>query len=498
MNIDNKNEKTLSVLSLNCWGLYLVSKQRKFRLRAIAEYLSRQSYDIVALQECWMRQDFEYIKNRVEAQLPYAKYFLSGTLGCGLVILSKYPILASSLLKFTLAGRPLMILEGDYYVGKACGSVTIDHPEIGLIDVFTSHLLACYEDNDIYEAQRITECWQIANSIRASAAQGRHVILAGDFNSIPSSNCYQILKNHGFMTDSWLEINEQNMKEHLGPLERKELSPKECIQIFGITCDSPVNTWTKHLFKQESYEREVGDRLDYIHYRRTPQITCQQSKVVMDEHIPDTEWNYSDHYGVHSIFTIVGQANRAIGEFAPVASQLARPEYTSLSTSTLYNIMDVLQLDLQRGKKTANGYMALFGCSVFAVIAAFVAQIVLPIVYSENEQSILVSTVVCGFVMIAFTALALISLMAGFVFGGTEQRSLTQYLSDFQAYVEVLHQQEARRASFVSETESDTMIHKAFTAASNNDGESFSSSFSSNANSDGTGLVIKHTEYLKK
>lgn len=62
-----------------CRGLYLVSKQRKFRLRAIAEYLSRQSYDIVALQECWMRQDFEYIKNRVEAQLPYAKYFLRYT-----------------------------------------------------------------------------------------------------------------------------------------------------------------------------------------------------------------------------------------------------------------------------------------------------------------------------------------------------------------------------------------------------------------------------------
>lgn len=284
------------------------------------------------------------------------------------------------------------------------------------------------------------------------------------------------------------------MTENLGRLERKELSPSECIHIFGITCDSPVNTWTKHLFKQESYVREIGDRLDYIHYRRTPQITCQQSKVVMDEFIPGTEWNYSDHYGVHSIFTIVGQANRAMGEFAPVASQLARPEYTSLATSTLYNIVDVLQLDLQRGKRTANGYMALFGCSVFAVFAAFVAQILLPIAYHDSEQSILVSTVVCGFIMIVFTALALITLIAGFVFGGMEQRALGQYLSDFQAYLEVLHQHEARRASLVSTAESDTMIHKVFTAA--NDGESFSSSFSSNANSDG--LVIKHTEYLKK
>lgn len=46
-----------------------------------------------------------------------------------------------------MAGRPLMILEGDYYVGKACGSVTIDHPDIGLIDVFTSHVSITNNDS---------------------------------------------------------------------------------------------------------------------------------------------------------------------------------------------------------------------------------------------------------------------------------------------------------------------------------------------------------------
>lgn len=66
----------------------------------------------------------------------------SGTLGSGLAILSRFPILSSSYLKFTLAGKPLKVFQGDYYVGKGCGSVCIDHPEVGLIDVYTTHVLS--------------------------------------------------------------------------------------------------------------------------------------------------------------------------------------------------------------------------------------------------------------------------------------------------------------------------------------------------------------------
>ncbi|OAC99274.1 hypothetical protein MUCCIDRAFT_148779, partial [Mucor lusitanicus CBS 277.49] len=294
---------TLSVLSLNCWGLNIVAKKRKFRLKAIADRVGQEHYDIVALQEVWMWEDFDYIKEQTRDVLPYTKYFHSGTLGSGLAILSRFPILSSSYLKFTLAGKPLKVFQGDFYVGKGCGSVCIDHPQVGLIDVYTTHVTG-YGKHDDYEAQRITECWQIANSVRASAAQGRHVILAGDFNSIPTSHCYQILKNHGFMTDSWLEMHKDTMADSLGRLERDQLTASECIQLFGITCDSPLDTWTKHLLKQQPYAKDIGDRLDYIFYRRTPEITCQQSRVAFEEYIPDTQMSFSDHFAAHSIFRI--------------------------------------------------------------------------------------------------------------------------------------------------------------------------------------------------
>lgn len=34
----------------------------------------------------------------------------------------------------------MKVFQGDFYVGKGCGSVCIDQPEIGLIDIYTTHV----------------------------------------------------------------------------------------------------------------------------------------------------------------------------------------------------------------------------------------------------------------------------------------------------------------------------------------------------------------------
>lgn len=53
----------------------MVAKQREFRLRAIGDRISHEDYDLVALQEVWMRKDFDYIKAKVGTKFPFAKYF---------------------------------------------------------------------------------------------------------------------------------------------------------------------------------------------------------------------------------------------------------------------------------------------------------------------------------------------------------------------------------------------------------------------------------------
>ena len=56
-------------------GLWLVSKDRKIRIKAIAEYIASQTYDIVCLQELWMYEDFLVVRNEVEGVLPFSRFF---------------------------------------------------------------------------------------------------------------------------------------------------------------------------------------------------------------------------------------------------------------------------------------------------------------------------------------------------------------------------------------------------------------------------------------
>lgn len=78
------NPPTLSVLTLNVWGLKFISKDRTPRIAAIAEYLATHAeptsepgsgFDIVCLQECWVQKDFDTIKTACKDVFPYSRYF---------------------------------------------------------------------------------------------------------------------------------------------------------------------------------------------------------------------------------------------------------------------------------------------------------------------------------------------------------------------------------------------------------------------------------------
>ncbi|KAI8984390.1 Endonuclease/exonuclease/phosphatase [Mycotypha africana] len=453
-----QNNKSIELFEITYFnekkrGLYIVAKQRQFRLEAIANNIAQKNYDIVALQEVWMLEDVEYIKEKTKNNLPFAHHFRSGTLGSGLILLSKFPVLSSSYLKFSLAGRPLKVFQGDYFVGKGCAGITVDHPDIGLIDVYTTHLQAGYGLVDDFEVQRITECWQIVQCVRNSAAQGRHVILTGDFNSVPTSLCYQLLKYHGFMTDSWLEVHEQGMVKSLEQFNKDEMTASECIQQFGITCNSPLNTWTQHFSKQpEASHKGVGDRLDYIFYRCTPQLFCKSSKVVMEEYIPGTEMSFSDHFAVHSVFTVKSKRNTPLlmvetdsvddkvkHLFAPLQQQVVRPNFTNMPSETFKTITHLIEKETHRAKLTSTKHLTILCVSTVMIVIIYAIQIIVPQLFHDSLLASLLTSVISGLSLILLAIVAIISLIVGFVFGKMEQRTLNQFLSDLNLCLEAIN-----------------------------------------------------------
>ncbi|KAF9410898.1 phospholipase C type enzyme, partial [Podila epigama] len=296
----------LSVLTLNCWGLKFVAKDREERLGAIGRYLADSSlgYDIVGLQEVWVYDDFLRIKDLVRENLPYAKHWYSGALGSGLVILSKYPIVSSTMRRFALNGDPFKFFHGDWYVGKCFVSAVIAHPTCGEIEVFNTHLHAGYDPVgtvDRYLGCRVGEAWEMSSVIKAATSQGRHVISLGDYNSAPNSLVINLITKQGGLTDSWAKL-------HPAPTNPipSGLTPEEGVSIMGVTCDTPLNSWSKHTWLNHHTNDPIGERLDYIFYRETPELTLAHVKVAVMEKITGIgktnagSKNYSDHFGVNA------------------------------------------------------------------------------------------------------------------------------------------------------------------------------------------------------
>ncbi|KAF8910092.1 inositol phosphophingolipids phospholipase C [Gymnopilus junonius] len=247
------NGSRIRVLTLNCWGLKYVSKNLNDRIEAIAHELANSDYDIIALQEIWVFAHYERVQQRVAKRLP-------GALGAGLAIFTRYPIISTSIHPYSLNGTPLDVIAGDWFVGKAAGSVVILHPVLGQVQVFNTHLFAKGgEDGPEYKrAHRLVNAWEFAKLARQAAEVGKFVIALGDFNSIPPTLPMTVIFQHANLNDSWTVT-------HPTVNAAQITSPLEAIQQLGITADSPLNTWSA----SKSYARGTwGKRLDYALYRQ--------------------------------------------------------------------------------------------------------------------------------------------------------------------------------------------------------------------------------------
>ncbi|KAG0057511.1 hypothetical protein BGZ83_009150 [Gryganskiella cystojenkinii] len=320
-------------------GLKFISKDREDRMGAIGRYIadSARGYDIVGLQEVWVYDDYLRIKELVRDTLPYSKHWHSGVLGSGLVILSKFPIVHTMMRRFALNGDPYKFSHGDWYVGKCCVSATVVHPTCGEIEVFNTHLHAGYDPvgtPDSYLGCRIGEAWEMASLVKAATTQGRHVLSLGDYNSAPNSLVIQLLTKQGGVTDSWKRLHPEPNPVPSG------LTPEEGVTIMGVTCDTPLNTWSNHSWLNYLTNDPIGERLDYIFYRETPELVCTSVEVAVREQISGIGTkgspvkNYSDHFGVHATFAI----QPAVYHFQnrkPLtdASLLSSPITTSSSTA---------------------------------------------------------------------------------------------------------------------------------------------------------------------
>lgn len=317
MRTTKEGSPKFKLLTFNLWGLKFVSHYRHERLHAIADRLAagqdstgHDDYDIVALQEVWCQDDWDYFDRVCATRYPYRRCFSSGMIsGPGLAILSRFPIAETFLYRYPVNGRPSAFYRGDWYVGKSA-AVTIIEPDLAAcgtrktfstrkcprIALVNSHMHAPYalQGDAAYECHRTAQAWDLSGILTRLKRQGYAVILVGDLNSRPGTLPHKILTKIGGMKDSWELLHKTIPKAEIA-----RMSPSDQVKFAGTTCDSNLNTWRAYRDPSEAC------RLDYA-LIGGDLLKPLEASVAFTERIPDVG-SYSDHFAYTATFSFVNE-----------------------------------------------------------------------------------------------------------------------------------------------------------------------------------------------
>lgn len=365
MSLSSVSPSSINVLALNCWDLKYIAKLRHERLDEIAKRLATADPvpEIVGLQECWTQENYQKIRQHTRHILPYGKFYHSGIFGGGLVILSKWPIEESTMVRYPLNGRPMAFFRGDWFVGKgvACARIRLGPGWNDVVEVFCTHLHAPYESepNDSYLCHRTAQAWEIAKLMRGAAERGHLVIGLGDFNMVPLSLAHELITAHAPVQDAWRVLHpDSSLGAANDAVERRRGREIPNVQYNitenGTSCDSALNTWRwskelqKRLFQGENIiiDPKTSDpeakRLDYIFIGNglrpsdphSPAWQVKSVKLGMVDRHPSIGCSLSDHF---SIEATISRSNDAHGQNgSPPRHSRQTPSSSTLLPSATY------------------------------------------------------------------------------------------------------------------------------------------------------------------
>ncbi|KAK2720241.1 putative neutral sphingomyelinase isoform X2 [Artemia franciscana] len=276
----------VSVFTLNCWGILGISRDRKVRMQAIAEEISSGKYDLVLLQEVWVKKDFESIRVVASSVLPYSLYFHSGVIGSGLCVLSKFKIIDSFYHQWVVNGYFHKIHHGDWFGGKGVGYCKVVTNEGIKINVYTAHLHAEYDTNhDEYLAHRFLQAFDTSQLIRHTRHSGDITILGGDLNTEPGSGAYRMLIHNTNLNDAFVS------KHGTRP------------DYLGCTNETLENSYTPRQLRRQNHP---GKRIDYIMFSSSNayNMSTLECKNPLPSCVPGQGFSYSDHEAVSTTFEI--------------------------------------------------------------------------------------------------------------------------------------------------------------------------------------------------
>lgn len=416
----DSGDDIFKLLTFNTWGLKYVSKYRKERLTAIADKLAKvdsetDDYDVVALQEIWTSEDWEYFEKVCAEKYPYRRWFSAGIItGPGLAILSKYPIKKTFLYRFPINGRPSAFFRGDWYVGKSVSVTILCLKDGSTIAVLNSHMHAPYSKfgDAAYETHRACQAWEIANIVEELRDAGHAVILVGDLNSRPGSLQYKILEKEAGLKDSWELLHGKTDLELV-----KNMEPWEQVIRAATTCDSVLNTWRADRRPDEAC------RLDYALVDRS-MLTPLGASVEFTVKIPNVG-SYSDHFAYSATFKLRADD----GDVETAATEVTDDELLKIYQDLKLLINDYISTTLQWQRS-----WRLWHFFISVIVAVAFLPVITVVSYRAPWSSILFYFFGC-----VIFATGVVNGLISFLFGRYELRNLREVVFEVDDRINYLN-----------------------------------------------------------
>ena len=193
--------------------------------------------------------------------------------------------------------------------------------------------------------------------------------------------------------------------------------------MFGVTADSPLNTFTTGKSLDAEARKNWGKRLDYIMYRQPERDTtppavlkCIQCQVAFIEKAPGHDFSFSDHFGVEATFKIQDSTE----------SPASRSNLSDASISTMDQALAACYRSSRH--RSRRELMVFVGC-VILLLGVIVGSSWIPHSWI-NPLSILFT------IFIAWLGTTM--LYQGFIYGHWECNALMNVIEEIEIYKTVL------------------------------------------------------------
>lgn len=195
-----------------------------------------------------------------------------------------------------------------------------------------------------------------------------------------------LLRDVGLLTDAFVQAH-PNLPANAVSLptqnSRIRADPRRSIAELGVTCDSPLNTWTAGKPLDERAIKGAGKRLDYVLFRGPAvssaedaasaqgRLRCVESTVVFTELLEDIQLSYSDHFGLEAVFQIqAADSSDKQGGGARLARPTPSSAHSSRISQTLTSSLSALAAALITSRKTQTTHMLAFVAALVLALTA--------------------------------------------------------------------------------------------------------------------------------